>query len=257
MAFGFSVQPLRFVPGEVLTVQAGQAFELVLTDFIGLPPRIASLDAMWDLGDGTLESGATGTAPTTVSHVWSPGRYTLGLQASLNGEVITMQWQLEAAATPAWFAASGATSLAYLAAAQATLDQGGKGARHAILLLPQVSSVGSGSYYGNWGSDNQPNVSLDDIAKALDKAVLRWQSAYAHGFGRMPMPPDPIARAVYAHTENDVVAYGTNNACIQPKRHWVQYSTMRPRRSSSRQTKLSRRIGRLTVPRGSIWRRKS
>ena len=210
MPSGFSVAPLRYVANEVIVVQAGVSFTLELADFVGLPGRITSLEAMWDLGDGDLEAGATGDLPRPVQHIWSPGRYTLGLQASLNGEVITLQWPLEAAAAPALFAATGATQLAYLAAAQATLDMGNQGVRHAIALLPQVSSVGSGSYYGNWGSDNVTLLSLDDISAALDKAVLRWQSAYAHGFGRMPMPPEAIERAAYAHTENDVVAYGTN-----------------------------------------------
>ncbi|MBM4343219.1 MAG: hypothetical protein FJ100_07545 [Deltaproteobacteria bacterium] len=210
MPSGFTVEPLQFVAGEVVIVEAGVTFRLALRNFIGLPARIDTLEAMWDLGDGVLEPAASGNAPISVDHIWSPGRYTLGLQASLNGEVITLQWPLEAVASPSLFAATGVTQLAYLAAAQGTLDTGSHGVRHAIALLPRVSSVGSGSYYGNWGSENTNTLGLDDISAALDKAVLRWQSLYAHGFGRMPMPPEAIERAAYAHTENDVVAYGTN-----------------------------------------------
>lgn len=205
MAILFPAKAVKYAPGQIILVVAGTSVTFATAEFVANLTQATSIPAVWDWGDGTVEAVTT----ASVAHVYaSPGIYPLVLQTTIAGAVQTGSWRVRVLFAAANLSSTATPTIPWVAAAQSTFVLEDGSLRHAIIPLPGLSAVQSGTYIGTWGEPGAVNLS-SGLAKATDEAATRWQHAYATGFGRIPAPESSLEQGVWGHFAMDAVAFGT------------------------------------------------
>ena len=211
----YPVTPVRGAVGQRLAVLAGSATSFALDDYANNLIGVTTYDYTMDWGDGSVNSGVRTPVALTTSHAWStPGQYTVQLQTVIAGAVQTFSWNVLVAWTRTDFAVT--QRLPWVATVQTTLKSQIAGTRHLILLVPGQTNLGEpGLAPGAWGAEVALALTEDVLIRACDDAVLRWQSAYANGFGRIAMPAARLPVTVAAAFSMDAIQVGSTNAIEQ------------------------------------------
>ncbi len=206
----YPVTPINLPQGLALVVGAGSLVTFDVDDMIGNLTSLTTFEYNFDWGDGSTSSGVRTPLATTTTHQWDqPGRYVVQVQTLTGGAVQTYSWTVEVALDRAVLATAGGPP--WVAAAQGSLVGANGEIRHALLLLPGLSHVATGSSVGVWGATTL-TADLAEVALATEAALARWQAAYAFGFGRLPIPTTPIGEGIWAHFAQESLPVGTSSS---------------------------------------------
>ena len=209
----FASRAVRFPPTTTLVVPRATLLSFDPLDFVRVPGHARSVEVEFDFGDGTTGSVSGtpgGLAPLTKTYE-VPGYFTLRVQVRADTTLWQrFQWAVQVACRASDFA-PGPGNLEFLAAVHASLNLPG-GRRQLLVPLPAASSQGYGSY-GYGGAGGTP-PSAEAFTNGVTALARVFQQSFALGFGRVPIPPHSVDRAVYAHLANDLLAYGTSS-CLQ------------------------------------------
>ena len=210
----FPVKPPRFDVGQQLVAPAGSPVTFTVADWLAnlTNNSTSGYSINWDFGDGAIDQvGVTVTTPS-VSHTYTvPGIYTVCAQTLIGESVQTAQWQVRVVPTRAMIAT--AVTEPFVAAIHDTFSDDVTGrSQHAVVLLPALTGVQTGTAPGAWGAPDTLTINDALLAQATDDMATRLQAAYCSGFGRMAMPAGRLEQAVHAEFALESISVGTGDA---------------------------------------------
>ena len=203
----FSLSPLKYPPGTELVIEWNTSITFTVSDFIRFPAGTTSYSLWVDLGDGNETSLIAETDPdATFVHTYAGvGVVTLRMLVQYGSSDVRekFSWPMQIAADAADFATPAINTISAMPMAEATFDLP-QGQRH--VLVPLIRATKSTAV------DPPEQPSAQDFLKGLELLLRQLQSAWANGFGRLPVPSDVLQRGAHLHLLGDKLLYGTGTA---------------------------------------------